>query len=105
MNSVTSAFNPGRLNALKGEEIMKSKDVRARIVLHPTKRADCVVEVKIVECSYNVESTFPGAVICCKVEFIPEVIKTLRQALKLAKEQGHFEDDASPTASITEGEV
>jgi hypothetical protein len=84
---------------------MKSKDVRARVFLHPARRTDCVVEVKIVECSNDLESTVPGAVICCQVELIPEVIKALRQALKLAKEQGHFEDDASPTASITEGEV
>jgi hypothetical protein len=64
---------------------MKLKDVRARIVFHPARQTDCVVEVKIVECSYDVGSTLPGAVICCKVEFSPEVIKALRQALKLAK--------------------
>jgi hypothetical protein len=51
MNSATSAFNPGRLNALKGEEIMKSKDVRVHVFLHPARQTDCVVEVKIVECS------------------------------------------------------
>lgn len=59
---------------------MKSKDVRAHVFLHPARQTDCVVEVKIVECSYDVESTLSGAVICCQVEFIPEVIKALRQA-------------------------
>ena len=69
---------------------MKSKDVRARVFLHPARQTDCVVEVKIVECSYDVESTVPGAVICCKVEFIPEVIKALRA------------DKARPDALATE---
>ena len=81
---------------------MKSKDVRARVFLHPAGQTDCVVEVKIVDCSYDLQSAVPGAVICCQVELIPEVVKALREALKLAKEQGELEDAGHSSASDKE---
>ena len=83
---------------------MKSKDVRTRVFFHPARRTDCVVEVNIVECSYDLESAVPGAVICCKVEFSPEGIKALQQEIKLEKKQGEFDEDAGhPSASGKEG--
>lgn len=79
---------------------MNAKDGRARIFLCRGKRNDCLVDVRIVECSYDPQKAVPGVVMCCQAELIPEVIQALRQALKRAKkEQAELEEDAGHSST------
>jgi hypothetical protein len=71
---------------------MKPKNMHTEVVLHPRRRTGRIAEVKIFDSTYLPATPIPGGVIFCEVKWIPEVIKALRQALKMAKEEKMIED-------------
>ena len=78
---------------------MNPKNIQTSVFLHARRRTGAVAEVELVEHISGNDYPVPGGVIFCEVECIPEVIKALKRALKMAKEEGWFEDDADHSAT------
>jgi hypothetical protein len=70
---------------------MNPNNIETSVCLHSRRQTGCIAEVQIFDCSYVPGTRIPSGVIFCEVECIPEVIKALRQALKIAKKEGRFD--------------
>jgi hypothetical protein len=64
---------------------MNPKNLHAKVVVRPGRRTGRIAEVRIFDRTYLPATPIPGGVIFCEVEWIPDVIKALRQALKEEK--------------------